>query len=97
MTIVNNDRPDNLMPALLEVRNSGKCSTLEFSCVIDTLKSIGQVEVANWLEQHQESYDKVVKQEFSQWLDSNSPYGGESIAQMAAQTTGLTMPEDSFS
>ena len=97
MTLIEDERPHNLMEALFEVRNSGRCNTLEFSCVIDTLKSIGQVEVANWLEQHQESYDKLVKQEFSQWLDSNSPYGGESIAQAAAQTTGLTMPEDSFS
>ena len=97
MTLIEDERPHNLMETFFEVRNSGRCNTLEFSCVIDTLKSIGQVEVANWLEQHQESYDKLVKQEFSQWLDSNSPYGGESIAQMAAQTTGLTMPEDSFS
>ncbi len=96
MTLIENERPHNLMEVLFEVRNSGRCDTLERSCVIDTLKDIGHVTVANWLEQHQESYD-IIKQEFAQWLDENSPYGGESIAQAASLATGLTMPEDSFS
>ena len=97
MTLIENERPHNLMEALFEVRNSGRCDMLERSNVIDILKSIGQLEVAAWLEQHQESYDKLIKQEFSQWLEVHSPYGGESIAQAAALATGLTMPEDSFS
>ena len=97
MTIVNNDRPDNLMPALLEVRNSGKCSTLEFSCVVDTLKAIAQHEVAAWLESHEESYREIITTEFSQWLQEHSPHEEESIAQAAAAATGLEMPEDSFS
>ncbi len=40
MPLIENERPHNLMSALFEVRNSGRCNTLEFSCVIDTLKSI---------------------------------------------------------
>ena len=97
MTIVNNDRPDNLMPALLEVRNSGKCSTLEFSCVVDTLKAMAQHEVAAWLESHEANYHEIITTEFSQWLEEHSPHEEESLAQAAAAATGLEMPEDSFS
>lgn len=97
MTLVNNQRPDNLMAALSEVSNSGSCSTLEFSCVVDTLKSFGHEEVAAWLESHQESYDEIITKEFSDWLKQNSPYEEQSIAQAAAAATGLDMPEDSFS
>ncbi len=97
MTLLEDKRPHNLMEVLLEVSNSGRCNTLELACVIDTLKSIGQVEVAAWLEQHQQSYDKLIKQEFPQWLHEHSPYEEESTAQQAAQATRLEMPEDSFS
>ncbi|MDZ4879040.1 MAG: hypothetical protein CLLPBCKN_008478 [Chroococcidiopsis cubana SAG 39.79] len=97
MTRVNNPRPDNLMPVLLEVRDSGRCSTLEFSCVVDTLKTMSHEEVAAWLESHEASYDEIVKKEFSGWLKEHSPYEEESIAQDAAAATGLGMPEDSFS
>ncbi|MDV2997569.1 MAG: hypothetical protein N4J56_007274 [Chroococcidiopsis sp. SAG 2025] len=57
MTRVNNPRPDNLMLALLEVCDSGRCGTLEFSCVVDTLKTMSHEEVAAWLESHEASYD----------------------------------------
>jgi hypothetical protein len=97
MTLVNNERPHNLMAALLEVRNSGSCSTLEFSCVVDSLKAMGQQEVAAWLESHQASYDEIITKEFSQWLQEHSPTEQQSIAQSAAEATGLGMPEDSFS
>lgn len=97
MTLINNSRPDNLMPALLEVRDSGECSTLEFACVVDTLKAMGHEEVATWLESHETSYDEIVKKDFSKWLKEHSPYEEESIAQAAAAATGLEMPEDSFS
>lgn len=97
MTSVNNQRPHNLMPALLEVRDSGKCSTLEFSCVVDSLKTLGHQEVAAWLETHKASYDEIITKEFSGWLKEHSPYEQDSIAQAAAKATGLEMPEDSFS
>lgn len=97
MTRANNPRPQNLMPALLEIRDSGKCSTLEFSCVVDALKTTGHEEVAAWLESHEASYDEIIMQEFSLWLKEHSPYEQESIAQDAAAATGLGMPEDSFS
>ena len=97
MTLINNDRPQNLMPALLEVRDSGKCSTLEFSCVVDTLKAMSHKEVAAWLESHEANYGEIVTKEFSQWLKEHSPYEEESLAQDAAAATGLGMPEDSFS
>ena len=97
MTLVNNSRPDNLMAALFEVSNSGRCSTLEFSCVVERLKATGQLEVAAWLESHQASYDEIITKEFPEWLKQHSPYEEQSIAQAAAAATGLDMPEDSFS
>lgn len=97
MTLVNNSRPDNLMAALSDLSNSGKCSTLEFSCVVESLKAMGQLEVAAWLETDQASYDEIITKEFPEWLKEHSPYEEESIAQAAAAATGLDMPEDSFS
>lgn len=96
MTVVNNERPQNLMPTLLEIRDSGECSTLEYSCVVDTLKSRGHEDVAVWLEAHQGEYTEIVRQ-FSQWLKEHLPNEPESLAQDAAAATGLEMPEDSFS
>jgi hypothetical protein len=95
--MLDNELPHNLMPTLLEVRDSGKCSTLEFSCVVNTLKTTGHEDVAAWLKNHQASYDKIITQEFSQWLKQRFPDEPESIAQDAAAATGLDMPEDSFS
>jgi hypothetical protein len=97
MTSINDERPHNLMPTLLEIRDSGQCSTLEFSCVVDALKATGHEEVAAWLESHQASYYKIITQDFSQWLKEHSPAEQGSLAQDAAAVTGLDMPEDSFS
>ncbi|MBE9190650.1 hypothetical protein IQ230_09810 [Gloeocapsopsis crepidinum LEGE 06123] len=97
MTSINNEYPDNLMPTLLEIRDSGQCRTLEFSCVVDTLKTTGHEDVAVWLEKHQASYHEIVTQDFAQWLKEHFPDEPESIAQDAAAATGLDMPEDSFS
>lgn len=90
-------RPDNLMEALSVVRDRGRIDLLDCSSTIASLYSIGQTEAASWLEHHQEIYHEVVMKEFSQWLEAHSPDEGESIAQKAAEVTGLDMPEDSFS
>ncbi|MUL36057.1 hypothetical protein [Gloeocapsopsis dulcis] len=97
MTSVNNDRPHSLMPTLLEIRDSGKCPMLEFSCIVDELKTTGHEEVAAWLESHEASYKEIITQEFPQWLKEHFPDEPDSIAQDAAAATGLEMPEDSFS
>lgn len=92
-----NNHPHNLMPTLLEIRDTGRCATLEFSCVVETLKASGHEELAAWLESHAANYHEIITQDFSQWLKENFPYESDSIAQDAAAATGLEMPEDSFS
>lgn len=85
------------MPTLLEIRDSGRCGTLEFACVVDALKTTGHEDVAVWLESHENEYHAIVTVEFSQWLKEHFPSEPESLAQDAAAATGLEMPEDSFS
>lgn len=92
MTLIDDERPDNLMEALLAVRNSeGNIQVRDNA--IAALYGIGQEKVASWLERHEESYGEIIN-EFSEWLLSHSHYQRESIEQDAARTTGLEMPED---
>ena len=94
MNLIDDERPSDLMEALAEVRDSGRCNMLDFPCVVNTLKSIGWFEVAYWLEHHQESYGDLVIDEFSEWLNTHPPQPRSSLAQQVANATGLEVIED---
>ncbi len=100
MELINNECPGNLMQALLEIRNSGRCNLIDRVCVIETLYEFGYAEVASWLERHKKNYDKIVFDDFpkffSEWLSAHFPYGRgrESLAQRVARETGLEVVND---
>jgi hypothetical protein len=98
MQLINDECPDNLMEALLEVRNSGWCNLIDRVCVIDTLRTFGYEKAASWLERHKKHYDKIVMDDFSEyfseWLSAHFPYVRESLAQKVARETGLELIDD---
>lgn len=94
MILIDDERPSDLMKALAEVRDIARCNMLDFSCVVNTLKSIGCFEVAYWLERHQESYTDIVIDEFSEWLNTHPTHLRISLAQQVANATGLEVIED---
>jgi hypothetical protein len=98
MELINNECPGNLMQALLEIRNSGRCNLIDRVCVIETLYEFGYAEVASWLDRHKENYDEIVLDDFSkyfsEWLNTHFPYARESLAQRVARETGLELVDD---
>lgn len=94
MILIDDERPSDLMEALAEVRDIARCNMLDFSCVFNTLRSIGCFEVAYWLEHHQESYGALLIDEFSEWLNTHPSQPRISLAQQVANATGLEVIED---
>lgn len=68
MKLINDEWPGNLMQAILEIRNSGRCNLIDRVCVIETLYYFGIAEVASWLERHKENYNEIVLDDFSKYF-----------------------------
>lgn len=98
MALINDECPENLMEALLEIRNSGWCNLIDRMCVINALNDFGYQEAASWLEHHKKDYDKIVIDDFSayfsEWLSAHFPYNRESLSQRVARETGLELVDD---
>ena len=82
------------MFVLAEVRTSGRCNMFDFPCVVTTIHNLGYELQADWLEQHPDSYGKILMREFPQWLRDNPPPPQESLAQRVARETGMEVIED---
>ncbi len=82
------------MEVLAEVRTSGQCNMFDFPCVVTTLYNLGYELQADWLEQHPDSYGKILMREFPQWLRNNTATPRESLAQRVARETGLEVIEE---
>lgn len=89
-----NDYPEELMPALEEVRYSGDCNMFDLYCVVDRMRDRERSEVADWLVENRRHYFTLLRQDFSAWLERNPSPRGESLAQRVARETGLELIED---
>lgn len=88
------DYPEDLMPALTEVRSLGCCNMFDFPCVIAAMKGCGYPDTANWLERHRDNYLDLLVGDFSQWLDAHPSSPRESLARRVARETGLEVIQD---
>ncbi len=89
-----NDYPEDLMPALAQLRAIGCCNMFDLNCVVAVLHAGNYTDAAEWLKQHQENYLELLAGDFSVWLNAHPPPPRESLAQRVARETGLELIGD---
>lgn len=80
-------RPDTLMEALSEVRQSGDCNMIDLNCVCHVMTDMGYRDSAVWLNYNRDRYGEVLM-ELGEWLRDYTQPLEKSLAQELAEAMG---------